>query len=755
MIGGPVRAGRRLGLRRHLQPQVVAGDAVYLLSERGVTALRGQHVETIVPLLDGSRDRAALLWGTHGVPPETVAGVLDRLDAADLLAEHDGPDEDGPAYLGRAALPYWDAAGLDALTAAARTATARISVQVVGGIGPLPVVAALARAGLAVHPHGGEVDAPPPDLAVVLCADYTDPALAAVAAGLCATDTPWLIARPVGEQVLVGPFFVPGQGACWTCLATRLLANRPLGNGRAGPRGVVMAPVGDLAAGVVALEAVKWIAGHRGPGQHRLWVFDSLTMEVATHPVAARPQCPDCGDPLIVSRRAFQPVTITATPKARGHDGGHRAVAPAEMLARYEHLVSPLTGVVREIRRDPRGPHFLQCFRSGPNRAALAAEGLDGLRSALRSDTAGKGTTAEGARVGALCEAVERYSGTFHGDEAVQIGSYAELAKRAVHPDTCRLQDPAQLVGRAASNADHSSFQRVLDPFDTRLELPWTPVWSLTARTHRLIPTGMAYFGGPGPDSVAADSNGCAAGSSVADAILQGLFEVVERDAVALWWYNRTAQPAVDLDSARDRWIDDMREVYADLGREFWVLDVTADLGIPVMAAISRCTSGPEDVVFGFGAHLDPAVALRRALTELNQIVPGLIGLTVERVQGLGDLDLARWLTRATVENQRYLLPDPGAAPVPLGAYPAVRHDDLAADVADVTGRIEAAGLEVLVLDQTRPDVGMPVVRVTVPGMRHFWSRFAPGRLFDVPVRLGRLAGPTPYEELNPMPMFL
>jgi hypothetical protein len=46
-------------------------------------------------------------------------------------------------------------------------------------------------------------------------------------------------------------------------------------------------------------------------------------------------------------------------------------------------------------------------------------------------------------------------------------------------------------------------------------------------------------------------------------------------------------------------------------------------------------------------------------------------------------------------------------------------------------------GLDFLVLDQTRPDVEVPVVRVIVPGLRHFYRRFAPGRLYDVPVKLG------------------
>ena len=61
--------------------------------------------------------------------------------------------------------------------------------------------------------------------------------------------------------------------------------------------------------------------------------------------------------------------------------------------------------------------------------------------------------------------------------------------------------------------------------------------------------------------------------------------------------------------------------------------------------------------------------------------------------------------------------------------------------------------MELLVLDQTRPDIGMPVVRVVVPGLRHFWQRFAPGRLYDVPVEMGRCDSPLAEDELNPVPV--
>jgi ribosomal protein S12 methylthiotransferase accessory factor len=81
--------------------------------------------------------------------------------------------------------------------------------------------------------------------------------------------------------------------------------------------------------------------------------------------------------------------------------------------------------------------------------------------------------------------------------------------------------------------------------------------------------------------------------------------------------------------------------------------------------------------------------------------------------------------------------------------------EDVTEDVRACQTLVERAGMEMLVLDQTRPEVGLPVAKVIVPGLRHFWARFAPGRLYDVPVRLGWISRPLTEEELNPVPMFL
>ena len=73
----------------------------------------------------------------------------------------------------------------------------------------------------------------------------------------------------------------------------------------------------------------------------------------------------------------------------------------------------------------------------------------------------------------------------------------------------------------------------------------------------------------------------------------------------------------------------------------------------------------------------------------------------------------------------------------------------------ECVARVARVGLETLVLDLTRPDVGLHVAKVTVPGLRHFWPRFGPGRLYDIPVKLGWLSRPLTEAQLNPVPFLL
>jgi bacteriocin biosynthesis cyclodehydratase domain-containing protein len=747
----------RVGFKRHVRAEVVPGEGTYVVSERGIVAFDDNRVAVVAPLLDGTRDfRALVADAAPRCSPMDVALAIGRLSEADLLSSRLEPQaresagSPGPASRGTvsaqsapaagAAAAYWELAGVPG-----PLSSAVVRVRAVGGADAGAAARACAASGLTVTDNADDAC-----LTLVVCDDYLDPALRELDARQRAAGRPWLLAKPHGTTPWVGPVFRPGESACWQCLAHRMAGHRGAEahlRARLGRR--VAHPPAETPASLLlghqlaVAEGMKWLAGHRYPGQDGVLTFETLTFASRLHALRARPQCPSCGDPTLVARQLNGPVTLRPRAKAERTGSGHRAVTAERTLRTYEHLVSPITGVVKAVQRDVRGPAEFNSFRAGHNHAT-GARGLTGPASRLRSESGGKGMTELDARVSALCESLERHSGTHQGDEPTVRARWRDVADRAVHPADCQLYDPRQGA----------------EPFDEDALVDWTPVWSLTHGEHRLLPTALLYFDAPrtpGLGCVQADSNGNAGGSSPEDAVVQGFLELVERDAVALWWYNRTRQPGVDLDSFAEPWIGRIRAVHASLGREVWALDVTSDFGIPAFAALTRRTNGSaEDILFGFGAHFDPSVALCRALAEMNQMMPAVVGAGPDGTgYGCSDERLRHWWSTATVAGHPYLSPDPATSPRTRADFAYAPRADLLDDVTAVRAAVEERGMELLVLDQTRPDIGLPVVKTIVPGMRHFWARFAPGRLFDVPVALGRIPEPTPYEQLNPVSMFL
>jgi ribosomal protein S12 methylthiotransferase accessory factor len=540
---------------------------------------------------------------------------------------------------------------------------------------------------------------------------------------------PWMLVKPVGAELWIGPLFDPERKGCWRCLATRLKAwhHEP----------DVPQPTADstLRAGLAlaATEILKWVLQGSNPAlAGTLLTFDLRTLETARHAVPPVPHCPVCGTPGEPAAPP-RPLALSSRAKVFTPGGGDRAATPAAMLRRYGHLISPLTGIVDRLVPS-LDEDLLQIYTAGYVAPVPRAE---------RLRSAGRGVTAEQARAAALCEALERHSGFFQGTEPRIEASFRELGAPAVHPNDCLRISERQHVGRDAWNRLDLPYHWLPAPFDVERPISWTPAWSLTQKSFRWLPTAYCFYDVPLPEDhrfCRADSNGCAAGSCLEEAILQGFCEIVERDALALWWYSRARRPAVRLESFRDPYFTALTNHLARLGREVWVLDLTTDLGIPTFAALSReVPRRPGDLILGAGAHLDPAVAVGKALTEITQFLPGFLAGRPRRVLSEDPGDAP------------YLEPDADRPALAADDLPCLARPDLREEVELCVERARASGLEVLVVDQTREEIGLPVVRIAVPGMRLFRARFAPGRLYDVPVALGWIPAPLREEELNPV----
>ena len=316
------------------------------------------------------------------------------------------------------------------------------------------------------------------------------------------------------------------------------------------------------------------------------------------------------------------------------------------------------------------------------------------------------------------------------------------------------LFDPNQYQNREQINASEAVLlDWIPEPFDESIPISWTPAWSLSEERFKYVPTAYCYdrYSGVGRRFCEYDSNGHATGNSLMEAILHGMLELVERDSVGLWWYNQVQVPAYDLNNiTHDASIQIMRFI-ASLNRNLTILDVTSDLGIPVCVAVSAEKS--EHILLSFGAHFNPEYAILSALTELCQklSVAQPLHCEIKAKDDLFDSHQRAWWHNSTLENQPYLSPLPDSVPINSLKY----SNDTTLTLWDYINLsiqvISSAGIELLVVDQSRPDAPLHAAKVIAPGLRHLKRRLGPGRMYEVPSNIGWLANANQLCDLNPI----
>jgi ribosomal protein S12 methylthiotransferase accessory factor len=712
----------------HLRP-VIGPDRVLLQGEHGEYLLRGRVYVALAPLFDGTRTAEEIIRAISGqIPMPEIIYALGLLEERGYLA---------PAALGvapeRAA--FWST--LEGTASPGPLEAGRVSVEVLGGEAPEALTQALLGAGLELTP-----EAP---LRIVLTGDYLAPEFVALNRRALAEGFSWVPFKPSGVSPWLGPMFRP-SGACWSCLAYRLQRQRPMATHllRRGIEGTLSFPRAALpaslqaACGLAAVTLARWLAsGGRGELDQHLLTLDLSDLQITRHAVTRRPQCPECGDPELFTQNAARPLSLVRRPRRVGQGGGHRVVSCEETFERFQHLVSPISGILTSLEPDRRDrpPRFVH----GAFYTALPTGNSPALEEYYRA-AGGKGASVEQARTSALCEGLERVSGLYQGDEPRLRARMDELGGEGVDPREILRFSETQYRTREAWNEAHSRRWHVPPPFVPEREMDWCPAWSLTRQRRRYLPMTHCYQDVPAPPEdrfCDFDTNGQASGNCLEEAILHGLLELVERDAVAIWWYNQLRKPGVELASFEDPYFEQLKLLYREEGRQLRVLELTSDLGIPVFAALA---DAPGDGLYaGFGCHLDAHLAVQRALTELNQVLDP------------AGRSPAPWDLRPLVDRS-WLSPDEALPRRTRAHFPTPdEHGDLAEDVRTCVETLARAGLETLVVDQSRPDLGLAVVKVTVPGLRHIWPRFGPGRLYDVPVRSGWRDRALEEAALNPV----
>jgi len=552
----------------------------------------------------------------------------------------------------------------------------------VGLVGSGPAVAAIGAALADVDADTEPVD--PEGVADVALAVAVgrvgDDILATVDEHARGTDLPWIAVElggvggyPVVDAAVVG--FAP-ETACYQCLRGRVAANV---DPEADPVAAPPAHTARFAGAVAGRAAVRYLdAGDDG-------VFGTLREVPHTErPLLPLPGC-DCADD-----------------RARSLDRSAVNRSLEASLARAEQGLDERVGIVQEVGEVESlpAPYYLAqtCDTGGFSDAEAARNG------------AGVAPDWDAAFMKALGEGYERYcAGVYRTDDLLE-GTPADVEGAVPPTDFVRRDD----------DADDESMR-------------WVAGRDLHGDESIYLPAEFVHYPPETRRFRPAITTGLGLGNGGVEAILSGLYEVIERDAAMLAWYSTFDPIALDVED----------EGYRDLERRARVADLsvsalllTQDVDVPVVAAVVHREEWPRFAV-GSGADLDAGAAARAALAEALQNWMELRSMGPEEApDASGDIghyadapeDADRFRSVDTVASADTV----GPADVPTGE----------AELAVVLERIENANLTAYAAPTTTCDVaalGFEAVRVVVPGAQplFFGEPYFGDRAATVPVDLG------------------
>lgn len=421
---------------------------------------------------------------------------------------------------------------------------------------------------------------------------------------------------------------------------------------------------------------------------------------------------------------------------------------PLETIRRGSRLISSKVGLIKAI-----GHGIYRAQDPVTLSMGIVAPDLSRFSDIMNpSKAGGGGETVEMAMAATFGEAVERYCMLFYDKSEMMFASYREVKEDAVSPDLLRLYSREQVERRRKGGARHSYF-------DDDSKIYWVWGYSLTSQQPRLVPASLVYMNYVFDEDEAVigrnASSGLAAGLTMEEAILTGLYEVVERDAFATCWLHHKVGPRIVIDDPelqamqRDRYQSEHPSV------DIKIFDITLDIPIPTTFSFMRRPAefGPALCVSSV-TRLNTKDLIRKSLREIGQGLPYvryLLPQLKDWEPAADHTDLTSFDLHCMLYNKR-----PDLVPDALAFALDMKEEILLSQIEDrSTGRakgdvercielLASSGHEVIVTDITTLDVhdlGFKVVRVMIPGLvplhgNHNTPYLGVTRLHELPGRL-------------------
>lgn len=380
----------------------------------------------------------------------------------------------------------------------------------------------------------------------------------------------------------------------------------------------------------------------------------------------------------------------------RAIDGAIRAKDPSETLQDLLPKL-PMMGITRIANI------------SGLDRLHLPVVACMRPNAKHVSVSLGKGISVTSAKVSAIMEAVEGHH--FENPKEPEVtASYREL-----HHSQKAVIAPGQFES-------NGFLHEKLDEYP----IGWVQAINEEMGQKYLIPHGLTCIASTKSRKESLiwniTSNGFAAGNTMDEAIIHGIFEVLERHALYGWSQfsaiKRDGHLLLD-DSVSDDQASSVILKLKHAGHIVKIWYLPSLIGHAFQCAIyDMDMDSPYTVITGSGAHIDKRVALLRALLEAIQLRVALISGARDDI--FNEYYAKQRLMKKALSQQD--VPSPSGV-LHFDELGQAQHFDTFTQLKNiVVQKLHHCGFQVLVCDHTKPEINIPVVQVFIPGM-HFASR--------------------------------
>jgi len=374
--------------------------------------------------------------------------------------------------------------------------------------------------------------------------------------------------------------------------------------------------------------------------------------------------------------------------------GTHRIIPPSETIKNNESKckIAGITRITEITHLDRIGLPVFSAIRPTSQDGSISIYG-------------GKGISTEHAKASAMMEGFERYSAERQDDETI-MGTIHEIENKGNVIDPKSLNLPSEYEKKDIGS----------------MNLEWSLTHDLITDSDYYVASNAIFHpyvleDNSGETLFKSNTNGLASGNSKEEAILHGMFEVIERDAWSIFELTHKNSKQINLDSIESDVVNDALLKFSENEINIKLMDLTADINIPTIAASADDTLLKDAglLTLGIGTHLDPEVAILRALTEVAQSRATQIhGAREDTVRA--DFARTAGYERMKRINKHYFQQD--EIQIDLNDIENKSTDSITKDIDIVLDELKANEIEhVLYYDLTRPELDINVVRIIIPTM--------------------------------------